>query len=152
MEAVLRIPPGSSLSACGHALLAFWTWLGRTLEALSVFATYWDSRVIFGLVSKEAVNERLAASAPGTFIVRVSESCAGQLALALAQAGGKVQHSLITPTGTQGAVSVLMGSGPATFSSLGAFIEQCHVLVALWPAVDKGVALRSGAPGVWPFS
>jgi hypothetical protein len=148
MEAVLRVPSGGSLSACGHALLAFWTWLGRTLEALSVFAAYWDSRVIFGLVSKEAVNERLAASAPGTFIVRVSESCAGQLALALAQAGGKVQHSLITPTGTQGAVSVLMGSGPTSFSSLGAFIEQCSVLVALWPAIDKGVALRSGATGL----
>mmetsp|Transcript_131 Transcript_131/g.302 ORF Transcript_131/g.302 Transcript_131/m.302 type:complete len:580 (+) Transcript_131:954-2693(+) len=137
MEFVLNRsqPMEKTLEGSKKMLLVFWKWFEAALEMLLHFRTYWDQSVIFGFVSKEKVVEKLVKCQPGTFLVRVSESVPGALALAY-HAQGRVNHSLVK-TFPDGSVEVSVGRTRPKFASLRSLLASMDVLKYVWPDRNK---------------
>jgi len=143
MRSVFERSPCNSLETIQNAASKFLRWLRSMFSILIENASLWNSRVIYGLVSRDDVEEFLKVSPKGTFIIRVSESSIGKLASAY-QSGGSagVVHSLITPV-AMGRVSVLYNKeGDEQFSSLGDFIASCEVFKFVFPNTPKLDAIQ----------
>lgn len=78
---------------------AFWEWFGTTMDTLRhqrpVLALWWQG-LVYGFASKEDVDIALRNEAPGTFIIRFSETFPGSFAIAYASPEG-VKHYHVTP-------------------------------------------------------
>ena len=78
---------------------AFWEWFGTTMDTLRhqrpVLALWWQG-LVYGFASKEDVDIALRNEAPGTFIIRFSETFPGSFAIAYASVEG-VKHYHVTP-------------------------------------------------------
>ena len=77
----------------------FWEWFGTTMDTLRhqrpVLALWWQG-LVYGFASKEDVDIALRNEAPGTFIIRFSETFPGSFAIAYATGEG-VKHYHVTP-------------------------------------------------------
>ena len=82
-----------------HQFDIFWEWFGTTMDTLRhqrpVLALWWQG-LVYGFASKEDVEVALRNEAPGTFIIRFSETFPGSFAIAYATAEG-VKHYHVTP-------------------------------------------------------
>jgi len=87
---------------------SFWTWFGKTIKKLRYqrhILPLWQTGLIHGFLSREAVHDILKDQEPGTFLVRFSERHAGQFAVAYRIDGNpneRVRHYLIQPDDTAG--------------------------------------------------
>jgi len=124
-------------------LLRFWKWLERTVDMLLTFHQCWNAGLIYGMVSKSQVEQMLQSSKPGTFVVRISESSGGQLALAISQTGGRVVHSLVGTLCPSSSVRVATREGAKTFATFVEFLDQCQALLTLWPGTEKHAILQT---------
>ncbi|GBG32001.1 Signal transducer and activator of transcription A [Hondaea fermentalgiana] len=126
---------------------AFAAWLEASTASLLSNSEYWNQGVIFGLVSKEQVNEILLSRSSGTFLIRISESVPGNLAVAYVVAAPcgssrRVVHSLVVP-GPDGGVSLEFRNGRKRFESLGAFLLAHDIFCHLWPDRNKKEVLQA---------
>jgi len=87
---------------------SFWTWFGKTIKKLRYqrhVLPLWQTGLIHGFLSREAVRDVLKDQEPGTFLVRFSERHAGQFVVAYrieASEEQGVRHYLIQPDDTAG--------------------------------------------------
>jgi len=90
------------------AYASFWTWFGKTIKKLRYqrhILPLWQTGLIHGFLSREAVYEVLRDQDPGTFLVRFSERHSGQFAVAYridAATNDCVRHYLVQPDDTSG--------------------------------------------------
>mmetsp|Transcript_21397 Transcript_21397/g.39845 ORF Transcript_21397/g.39845 Transcript_21397/m.39845 type:complete len:804 (+) Transcript_21397:164-2575(+) len=128
---LLTLVQGTSNDALKQKLLRFWDWLTHILELIKSFAEYWNDRTIFGLIARAEVNEALAKRDPGTFIIRISESVSGVLAIAVRKAEG-VEHSLVFPADFR-SVEVQASDGKRIrYASLKKFVASVPALKTQW--------------------
>lgn len=77
----------------------FWQWYGAALDTIRhqrpILGLWWQG-LVYGFASKDDVNVALAREAPGTFLIRFSESFPGSFAIAYTTGEG-VKHYLVTP-------------------------------------------------------
>lgn len=100
---------GGQQRANPNAVSAFWAWFGTTLAALRFqrpLGALWHSGLLYGLLTRQDVEQALSGQAEGVFVLRFSETNAGQLGVAYigADANGatRVRHYLITPADVLG--------------------------------------------------
>jgi len=82
----------------------FWSWFGKTVKKLRYqrhILPLWQTGLIHGFLSREAVQEILRQQEAGTFLIRFSESNPGEFAVAYRiDEGGpddRIRHYLIRP-------------------------------------------------------
>lgn len=79
---------------------SFWLYFGKALQVLRStrqINKLWQQGVIYAFMGKDEINDNILNSEPGTFLIRFSESCPGQLAIGYADLYGNVKHYLIEP-------------------------------------------------------
>ena len=87
------------------ALDKFWQWFGPALNRLHFkrhMSTLWSNGVIAGFMSRDAAIEALVDKPPGSFLIRFSDSRAGQLVISYvpkpnSDATDPVVHFLVQP-------------------------------------------------------
>lgn len=97
------------LQRANHAsVAAFWAWFGTTLAALRFqrpLGALWHGGLLYGLLTRVDVEQALSGQPEGVFVLRFSETNAGQLGVAYVGAGAqgtRVRHYLITPADVLG--------------------------------------------------
>mmetsp|Transcript_16690 Transcript_16690/g.32399 ORF Transcript_16690/g.32399 Transcript_16690/m.32399 type:complete len:973 (-) Transcript_16690:702-3620(-) len=125
---------------------SFAKWLCSTVKTLLENAEYWNHNIIYGLVAKEKVNEMLLSKSPGTFMIRVSESVPGSLAVAyhIHPHGSppRVVHSLVAME-NGGKVSLEFRNGRKHFDSLRGFLMAHAIFAKLYPEQEKQTVLHA---------
>ena len=91
----------------------FWSWYAYTLQVLRYqrhMAQLWERGLFYGFMSKEDSVALLqhgmpsgGSCPPGTFVIRFSQSHAGQFAVAYSSGAGRVHHYLVKEHETAGA-------------------------------------------------
>jgi hypothetical protein len=97
------------LPRANHASVStFWAWFGTTLAALRFqrpLGALWHGGLLYGLLTRVDVEQALSGQPEGVFVLRFSETNAGQLGVAYVGAGAqgtRVRHYLITPADVLG--------------------------------------------------
>lgn len=99
---------GGQATITPKAYVSFWTWFGKTIKKLRYqrhILPLWQTGLIHGFLSREAVHDVLRDQEPGTFLVRFSERHSGQFAVAYRIDGpvnDQVRHYLVQPDDTAG--------------------------------------------------
>lgn len=99
---------GNQASITPKSYGAFWAWFGKTIKKLRYqrhILPLWQTGLIHGFLSRDAVHQVLRNEDPGTFLVRFSERHAGQFAVAYRIDGNpdeRVRHYLVQPDDTAG--------------------------------------------------
>jgi len=99
---------GSQATITPKSYNSFWGWFGKTIKKLRYqrhILPLWQTGLIHGFLSREAVHDVLKDQDAGTFLVRFSERHAGQFAVAYrinAAEDEGVRHYLIQPDDTTG--------------------------------------------------
>eukprot|EP01112_Ceratiomyxa_fruticulosa_P000033 TRINITY_DN0_c7_g1_i1.p1 TRINITY_DN0_c7_g1~~TRINITY_DN0_c7_g1_i1.p1 ORF type:complete len:749 (-),score=149.09 TRINITY_DN0_c7_g1_i1:247-2493(-) len=93
---------------------SFWAWFGKNLQKLRYqrhVCSMWQSGLIYGFISRHAVDEALRNEDPGTFLMRFSERHAGLFAVGYKiddpDPEKRVRHYLVRPDDTAGAKKTL---------------------------------------------
>ena len=106
--------PGVEGGSCDGALLlfpaerwdAFWGFFGPCAEKVrhqKSIMPMWCRGLVYGMGPKAECAALLAGHAPGTFMIRFSDTCPGTFAAAFVGEDGAVHHTLIRDTDASGA-------------------------------------------------
>jgi hypothetical protein len=104
----LALLSGPASAPTTTSVSAFWAWFGTTLAALRFqrpLGALWHGGLLYGLLTRVDVEQALSGQAEGVFVLRFSETNAGQLGVAYVGAGAqgtRVRHYLITPADVLG--------------------------------------------------
>jgi len=77
----------------------FWKWFGPTLATLRFqrpVGALWHHGLLYGLLRRDDVEQALSTQPAGVFVLRFSETNAGQIGVAYVGSEGRVRHYLIT--------------------------------------------------------
>lgn len=78
----------------------FWEWFGTILRKISNNQKHmqdlWIKGMIYGFISRADADKLLASTQPGSFIIRFSETNAGQFVVVYKNSNGDSRHCLIT--------------------------------------------------------
>jgi len=107
-------------------------------------------KLIYGIISRDVAASLLAASPPGTFLIRFSNTQQGAIALAYVAANKKVRNSLITLNSTgkfQTDVEEVENTDYNAATSLSELIMHLKPLTTLYPKFAKSNAFRDVEDG-----
>lgn len=121
-------------------------------SVIRLILPYWletfPHKLIYGLVNRQQSAEMLSNCEVGTFLIRLSETQPGKMAVAYVVFDDRskqkiVSHTLINPT-VDDRFSIQLAEGESVFSSLGELVLQgCRPLTHIYPHVDKTAAFKA---------
>lgn len=135
----LKLPPRDPNPYVSYdAFVGFWSWFAAFMHVVSKVPDLWadlGNRTILGVVSRQVAEEQLRDQLERTFVLRMSESRIGNLALGYVthDAAGRriIVHSLIDGSG-EGFSIVLQGDGlqkqKQSYHTLQELVMKCRPL------------------------
>ncbi|OQR94502.1 hypothetical protein ACHHYP_01246 [Achlya hypogyna] len=129
---------------------AFWTWfepLIVCIQQTSVWA-FKHPRLLHGFISKEASRAMLAATVPGTFLLRFSETRKSCLVVVYLTASRRVEFVPIEFNASQSTFEIFLQDEQASvvYPSLAQLVLSIHVLKTIYPSTPKELVFHKPTP------